>query len=251
MKKFILVAAITLIFTVFGVWLYQFQIMSNTQNLSNPLQEYLGTPEYESVHQGEPLYEKAAIVQIGSRTFKIPSVYIQSNLRNRIKHTGINLLYVLPDFTARADFKNKEEYEQARVQNRFGHMMIQEPGKKAPFAIAIANRKRGLAKVVEAGEFDGLQKEIWYHINNGAPYPRYEIYIETDSDGQVVSMIECSPDGLHLVPGCNHRFWNNSLYFDIHYSKEKYLSKWRQQRQKAIDFIDSFEINSNANDKED
>lgn len=208
------------------------------------LEEYLGTPAYKTVDRDKPLDEQTSVFEMAGRTFEMPTVYIQSNIAGKRELTGLNLLYVLPDYTSRADFANRQEYEQARDERRFGHMLIRPSSRRPSFDAMIASRHRGLEKIESAGLFDGLQVEKWHQEIRGQLIFYYEVYVERDDQGKVVSFIECSTreQPAARFPACSHRFRDKGLLYKISYNKDRYLNEWRTMRASAIRFIDSFEI---------
>ncbi len=248
-KKIPLFIIIVSVLTIAGTW-YFADITSNNQSSQNKtwpeaLREYLGTPEYENINPEKPVEKQTSIFEIAGRTFEMPKVYIQTNLGSKKAQDGVNLLYVMPDFTSRADFKNKQEYEQAKADRRFAHMLIQNGSSKPPFDTMISNRRRHLAKEEYIGVFEGLEHYRWYKNSPDGAKFRHEIYLEKSSEGELLSFIECSTmeSGAHIrFPGCNHRFRDNALFYNIYYNKKNYLLSWKKQRRAAIEFIDSFEV---------
>ena len=107
-RKNILFASLFLI--VVSVCILAFQILGGHaahKSWPEALREELGPPEYETTDFSKGIYADKARVQLGDHILEIPKVYIQTNLNGREKVDGLNLLYVLPDFTAKADFKNR------------------------------------------------------------------------------------------------------------------------------------------------
>jgi hypothetical protein len=207
------------------------------------LRAYMGAPEYESVTRDKPLSEQTSIFEIAGRTFEMPKVYIQTNLGGkRVLPDGINLLYVLPDFTSRADFSTREDYEQAKHDGRFAHMLIEPEARRPSFDVMIANLRHHLTKEEYIGVHDGLEYYKWYHGKPEAPVYYSDIYLEKDSTGRILSFIECAPlERPVRVPHCFHKFRDKALLYHVAYHKENFFSTWKDQRRKAIAFIDSFE----------
>lgn len=207
------------------------------------LRQYVGKPEYENIDPKKPLSEQTRTVEIAGRTFNIPIVYIDSNIgKKRVLPDGINLIYVLPDFTHRVDFKNRQQYDEAFRQHRFGHMLIQPATNKPPLSQMIKNSQDNEEMTKYDGKFYGLEK---YSDFNSKKHPNIiwdDTYLEINSKGELISFLRCSPEGKDKVPGCSHHFVDKKLYYNIHYSKENYLPKWQEQRRKAIEFIDNFEL---------
>jgi len=208
------------------------------------LEEYLGTPAYKTVDRSKPLHEQTSVFEMAGRAFEMPTVYISSNIAEQRELDGLNLVYVLPDYRSRADFANREQYEQARNERRFGHMLLQPSSKRPSFDVSIANLHHGLEKIESAGTFDGLEVEKWYQERRGQLIFYNEVYIERDDQGKVVSWIDCAtlerPSA--RFPSCSHRFRDKDLLYKINYNKDRYLNDWRTMRASAIAFIESFEI---------
>jgi hypothetical protein len=213
------------------------------------LEEYLGRPEYESIDPTKPILSQTTIFEMAGRTFVMPKVYIQSNLGGHLTIDGINLLYVLPDFKSRADFTSRQEYEKARSDRRLAHMLVEPAAMRPTMATMVENlRNSGLTKQEYVGVRDGLEYHKWYRGTAQQPILYYEIYLERDPSGNIISYIECDPKerGAHvLFPGCSHRFQDAGLLFKIYYNKANYFSSWREQRRRAIEFLRSFEITNN------
>jgi len=208
------------------------------------LEDYLGQPAYKTVDPDKPLHQQTSTFTLAGRTFEMPTVYISSNIANQEEIDGLNLLYVLPDYTSRADFADRDEYEQARNDRRFGHMLV-EPFASWPssFEKAIANHHHSMEKVERVGIFDGLEIEKWFQERQGQLHFYHQVYIERDEQGKIISFIECSTLDRPSVrfPGCSHRFVDKGLLYKVHYNQEKYLLEWRAMRASAIAFVDSFE----------
>lgn len=235
---------ISVIFVMcFAVFVWSFYVEDRTpKTWPKALREKLGAPEYETVDKTKPLDEQVAIVEIGGRTFAIPKVYIQTNLRGRRKVTGLNLVYVMPDFTSNADFKNKEEYREAFNNRRMAHMLIKDLPTVTPIMEIVKNKeKHGHLTRFEGIEY-GLEKHIDFNDPRHLNIKFDDVYLEKDESGQVVSFIECSPHGEVRFPGCSPDFDDKGLRYSIYFNKAKYFSTWRDHRRKAIAFIDSFEI---------
>jgi hypothetical protein len=62
--------------------------------------DVLGRPEYSKVNMNKPLREQTRTVRIAGRTFRIPLMYISGPLDNGIDQNGVNLKYVLPDYSS-------------------------------------------------------------------------------------------------------------------------------------------------------
>jgi hypothetical protein len=216
------------------------------------LEQYIGPSEYKKVDPDKPLHLQTSIFEIAGRTFEMPTVYIQGNLGGkRVLPDGINLIYVLPGFTHQADFKDREEYEAARKEQRMAHMLVETEvsrhslpeATKNPLNDMVRNRRNMLPKEESCGFHNGLECYKWYQKELDKLVLQREVYLEKDNEGKIVNFIECwTVETGATIPGCSHRFTDKHLLYKIYYSKEKYFSQWRQQRTSAIKFIDSFEI---------
>jgi hypothetical protein len=240
------------IFTVCIIASFVFSVLINAAKDTikpNPtwpeaLREGMGAPEYESVDPGKPIHQQTSMFEMAGRTFEMPKVYIQTNLGGRRVLDGINLIYVLPGFTSRADFPNRQEYERVRKEQRFAFMLLQVEATRPSFNEMIRNTRSFLPKEESVGLHDGLEYYKWYRGSpNGLVFNR-EIYIERDANGDITSYIECTPkeSGAHvLYPNCSHKFRDKGLLYEIAYNKANYFLTWREQRLKAIAFIDGFD----------
>ncbi|MDR4468492.1 MAG: hypothetical protein MRJ68_09365 [Nitrospira sp.] len=194
--------------------------------------------------------KQTSIFEISGRTFEMPTAYIQSDLEGkRIQDEGVNLVYVLPEFKSHADIENSEEYEEAKKSQRFAHMLIEPLGIKAPLEIGLQNLRSTVEKVEKLSPMGNLERELWYRIVNGKVVPYYEVYIERDRNGDVISYINCATfeSGSHVkAPGCSHLFVDKKIFYDIYYNKDNYLRDWENQKRAAINFINKFEISSSS-----
>ena len=201
-----------------------------------------GAPEYESIDKNKPLKEQTVTFEMAGRTFKMPKVYIQSNLGGKRKITGINLVYVMPDFTSMGDFKNREEYMKSFNARDHSHMLLQDKAITTPIKQIIMNKEKGGRLTKYEGNHFGLEKYIDFDDPRHLNIKYDDTYIEKDENGEVISFISCSPDEEVIYPGCRHIFTDKGLRYSIYFNKAKYLPTWREHRKKAIEFIDSFEI---------
>ena len=236
-KKIITVLfALLILFVAGGYLFFQYTIPPKT------FRDYFGMPEYMTVDPDKPLATQTSIVEIGERIFEIPTVYIQTNLEGKRKQDGVNLLYVYPDFTSRADFENKQEYEKAWNDRRLGSMSIQIAKKfPTPSQMIENNRKFGQEIKFENIEH-GLERHSSPKRDGKYAIEPDDTYLEKDENGTIISFLRCSKDGQKKFPGCRHKFVDKDMLYNISYNKEKFLPSWREHKEKAIEFIDSFEI---------
>ena len=217
---------------------------TTVEQLPYSVEKEIGLPAFKSVNPNKPIQEQMSTWRMAGRMFKMPTVYIQSHLQDDVEERdGINLLYVYPNFTSRADFANKDEYEKAKNDRRFGHMLLRPSNGRPGFDAMIENRRRGLAREEDGGKWDGLERYNWFRIRGDRTILFYEIYIERNEAGRIKSFIDCAAQERPSAryPGCTHRFRDNGLLYSIYYNKKKYLNDWREQRERAIRFIDEFE----------
>ena len=213
---------------------------------SEALEQYVGKPAYKSVDPNKPWQDQKNIVEIAGRTFEIPTVYIDSNLGGkREQPEGIILIYVLPEFTSRVDFQDRQKYNAAFKQQRFAHMLIEPKSARPSLSIQVENlRKNMLAKETFIGKSDGLEKFLWYLGSPSGPKLWAETYLEKNTKGEIVSFIQCSSTEQISVrfPGCSHKFMDKGFIYDLYYNQKNYFPTWREQRRKAVEFINNFEI---------
>lgn len=250
---------VTIAITVLGAsclisWGHRDQNLANGEQETpstwpEALEQYVRKPAYKSVDPNKPLEQQISAFEMAGRSFAIPTVYIQSNINRKQILDGLNLLYVLPDFTSRADFADRQEYEEARTARRFGHMLLEPGAKRIPLDKMVSNMRRSFDKVESAGTFDGLAVEKWYRSKKGKEIFHYEVYLERGDNGRLISWIDCRTKESATFPGCSHYFRDKKLHYKIYYNKENYLKGWREQRKLAISFIDSFEIQQEPTSK--
>lgn len=207
-------------------------------------EEFFGTPEYKSVDMRKPLDEQNRTVEIAGRTLDIQKVYIGNALDKGVVQDGIVLEYVLPEYTSKFHLRTKSAYKEAFNAQRFGHMLIEPEAPRPSFDTMIENRRRHIPKEEHAGAHDGLEHYKWFAKRPEGLIYYYDIYLEKDAGGKIVSFIECAgPEkpGLRF-PHCTHKFRDKALLYTLTYNKKNYFAEWREQRRKAIEFIDAFEV---------
>lgn len=181
-------------------------------------------------------------LQIGDRKFEIPKVYISSPVKDGDKVDGLNLIYVMPNFTSRSAFKSKEEYKAAFNAHRFGHMLIRSKAVSTPVSEIFEIKKR-TGRITKS---DGKRHNLTYYPDPKLAEEkrrRYvDHYIEQDDQYNVVGLIDCTYGDSIRVPGCNYYFDIDALQYDVHFNKNNFLANWQEIRRDAIDFIESFSI---------
>ena len=68
-----------------------------------------------------------------------------------------------------------------------------------------------------------------------------DILFEKGENGKVVSFLRCSFPNQHENPSCEHKFIDKGVLYKISWPIRE-LPNWQEQRDKAVAFIDSFEI---------
>ena len=205
-------------------------------------QDYLGEPEAAKVDMKEPLREQSRIIKIGERTFKIPLMYVDGQLDKGIKQDGINLKYVLPDYTSVLEFKNKEEYQRAFEEHRFAIMLVKPSSSKLSLAKMVQNHQENEELTKYRGLEYGLERYSDFDSPKHLGIQWDDTYLEKDKAGNIISFLRCSPDGKDPIPGCSHYFVDKNIFIKVHYNKEKYLKNWRDMQAGAIAFMGSFEM---------
>ncbi len=218
-------------------------IYTNHQNVE-PIHPLFIKPEYTEVDMDKPLKEQTRLIQIGKRTFDLPLMYVQSSLdKGKLQKDGILLDVILPDFKSKLELGSLEEYDELRKAGHISGILIEDAATRPPIETMIANRRMGIAKEESDSTFSGLNAYHWYHRRKDKLVFYYEIYLEKDEQGKIVSFVECSTkDSGATYPGCNHKFTDKGLLYDIHYNKSNYLTDWQECRNQAIKFFDKFEV---------
>jgi len=208
--------------------------------------QIFGKPAYKDIDPDKPLESQTATIQIGERIFKIPLVFIRSNLGRdgkKAEADGINLIFVYPDFTSRADFPDKAAYDRAFQNKEFGRMLVMKKESIASPVEMVENRKNNEQLTKYEGLYYGLKKYIDHDSTKHLNIRYDDTYLEVSPSGDVISFLSCDADSKALYPVCSHKFQDNGLYYSVSFNKKKYLSDWKAIQKKAIDFIDGFEIN--------
>lgn len=240
-RKYRILIGITVIALSFAAWkAYDFY-----DNMEQYLWPNMVPPAWFWVDMDKPLEEQTTRLIIGQRQFEIPTMYIEGRVRGGVKKDSVFMTYVLPDFKSKLQFRTHDEYRAEGKAGNTGGLLLEESAIRTSFDRMIERRLRGIKKVEPAGIFDGLEVYKWYHRRGEDLIFYYEMYFEKDKTGKIISFIECSTKhrGVHVkYPGCSHHFRDKNLIYDMSYNKKKYLSSWQEQRRKAIEFIDNFEI---------
>lgn len=217
-----------------GVYVYY-----NAEKYLHPL---LIPPDYYWQTNSEDIYSKTGILEIAEREFEIPVAYVNGRFINGQKEGTIFMSYILPDFKSKLEMENKDELYKKQLDGFTGAMLLEESAIRPSFKTMIENRKRNLKKSEVAGIVNGLKHEKWFRGTEEEPILYYDIFIELNNKNKIVSFIECTPETKAASPRCSHRFRNNSLLYQVSYSRSRYFPDWKNQRLKAIEFLESMEI---------
>lgn len=88
-----------------------------------------------------------------------------------------------------------------------------------------------------------LEASLHFYGKRENPIPSQYVYLARNEQGNVSDIISCSfKSKEHYRPVCNHKFNNNGLNYSLSYNQENFLSQWKEQRARAIEFIESFYV---------
>jgi hypothetical protein len=94
------------------------------------------------------------------------------------------------------------------------------------------------------GEGYGLRhyranNSYWQYKPTDDPLYKHEIYADADADESTSILIDCSGEKSDLSPGCNMRFVDHDLLYEINFRKT-HLSEWQSIKEKTLKLVDSF-----------
>jgi hypothetical protein len=220
--------------------------------LSGHVRDYLppelARPEYAKVDQTKPVDAQTRLIEIGGRTFKIPLKYIEV-LDDRGTHQrGVLLKVIWPDMKSLFDLKDRQEYDQLWAEHRFGNINLSAASSHPPISQMMENRRHWAKKFPFVQVVNGLEEYTLYQPDGVTPFKA--VYLEKDSSGIVISFIDCSQFPLKgftkYYPVCEQQFVEGGLLYVISYNQEDYFVDWPKQRQRTIDFVNSFELKPRA-----
>ncbi len=189
----------------------------------------------------------AVRVEIAERVFKVPIGYFDGARATGKKTESVVLEYALPGFEVLPAHPQERAARQKLLkEGRMRGMLLENAAKRPSFDIAVTNLMQ-LSNFKKEGSVYGLEK--YTHIvpkpvrpePEYAPYHQDDFFIERNTDGSVKSYLRCSPPGKDKIPGCRHRFIDKGLLYNTHWRIQE-LSRWQEQRDAAINFIDSLEV---------
>jgi hypothetical protein len=213
-------------------------------NVEKYLPPQLIPPDAYWVDMDQPLRSQVRTVSIAGVRMAIPQMYIESKLSLKEERDSILLKVIWPEMKSVLELKNREEYEKMwRVERKSGQILLENRQKKTPFDQLLINMRKDLTKEEHVGKKYGLDVYIFQHGDKEPYISRKEIYLERNHSGHIETFILCSiKDKFRVTPVCQEKFFVGSLYFSISYNKENFLPEWRQQKQRAVEFINSFKV---------
>jgi hypothetical protein len=151
------------------------------------------------------------------------------------------LEYSLPNFKVLPPHPLKREARRELInQGRMKGMILEAARNRPSLNVMIENQKSGSDRI---GSFDeniyGLEK---YSVKDweNMLVRSYIAYLEKKKN-EIESFILCSPPNQDRNPNCRHTFINKGILYRIRWPIRE-LPNWKEQQEKAIDFIDSLEI---------
>jgi hypothetical protein len=182
------------------------------------------------------------VVNIADRTFKVPRAYADLDKHKDVINDEVVLVYVLPGFEPEPPHpEERAKRKDLILQGRMRGMYLSATDLRPSLGTA-ANSKLhtwGYKKV--SVDIFGLEKYEAESIEEDPNDRVDDLLIERSESGSVKSYLQCSPPGKDKVPGCSHRFADSGITYQIHWSLSE-LEHWRERRDEAIAFIESFEI---------
>ena len=186
--------------------------------------------------------------EIDGQKFQIPKGYITPyDVPRGGKAESVLLSYSLPDFKILPHPKEIEKRNQLILVGLIRGMSIRSPKGQADFTRLLKEElDRQIYKIKKEHDVHGLEKYNFIPpVPGPGQYPlmkKDDLFIQRDkSNGKVVSYLRCSPPGKDKIPSCSHRFFHRDLIFRITWPIRE-LENWKEQRDKAIAFIEQFRI---------
>lgn len=217
-------------------------------NLEDYAPSNLVPPASAWVDESKPLREQTARVELDGRVFNIPQMYIESKMPlSGVFKDSILLEVIWPEMGSIYELKDRAEYDEVTKKERRLGWILLEPSRIRPsLDQQVSNMQESMTKIDQAESTGTLEKYLWYRGIEKAPELRHEVYLERDERGSIINYIDCSRGPSSLFPVCSHKFIQDDLLYDISYNEAAFLTQWQAQRQRAIDFIHSFELHSNS-----
>lgn len=205
------------------------------------------------VDESKPLRDQTLTVALDGQTFEIPKMYFDISPDDPgVDQRGILLEVFWPEMRSIYELNSRAEYERLwREEHRIGWIFIEPLAFRPALDVQIANRRRHLAKEEFLGLIDGRERYAWYRGSPNGPELSDQMYFEKDEKGKIISYEACSRQGKPGFLTCQDKFIEGGLIYEIIYNEDRFLKEWRQQRQRSIDFLRSFQVPDNSNKKED
>ena len=205
--------------------------------------QVLPEPEHTKVDSNDPLREQTRIVEIAGRTFEIPIMYFDTALDSGTKQDALLLEVIWPEMRSSYELKDKVEYDRIRKEeHRLGWINLHPASARPPLDRQVSNMQNAVMRFEHVGVVEGLDKELWYQGTAELPKLQHEAYIGRNDRNHIVTYIDCDSDNRGRFPQCSHKFIDGGLIYQISYNKAVFLSQWREQQQRAIDFMQGLEI---------
>lgn len=212
-------------------------------------------PAHTKVDESKPLRSQTREFELAGRIFDIPLMYIDGRPKPGLHQESMLLEVIWPDMRSPYELADRAEYERVwKVEHRRGWILLHPASARPSLDAQVTNLRQFLAKEEYVGEHDGLQKFLWYNGSPEGPLLHTELYLEVNERGEVVDFNRCrvfNKDKGWLYPGCEHKFVDGGLLYEISYNKAALFPQWREQRQRAIGFVNSLEINTRSSSKGD
>lgn len=187
-------------------------------------------------------------VEIAGRVFKVPKGYFDGAAPSGRDTESVVLEYSLPGFEVLPSHPlHRKERQELIDEGRMKGMLLENASKRPSFDIVVPNLMHGHEFKEDENIVYGLEKYVHQAptpVSSDpayAPYVQDDVFIERNPEGSIKSYLMCSPPGKDKIPGCSHRFVDKGLLYKIRWRVAE-LPNWREQREAAIKFIDSFEI---------
>lgn len=221
---------------------------SKARELQEGLTALAGPPEDTKLDPKKPLRAQTRFVELAGRRFEIPLMYFDTALAPGEHQDSMLLEVYWPDMKSKYDFKDRAEQKRAKMQeHRVGWILLEPAAGRTSLEHQNRTGEESLTKLEAAGMFDGLYKKLWFRGTKDKPELWAEVYLEKDPSGRIVSFIRCSRGASSRFPRCQHRFVHDDLIYSVSYNEKTFLFSWREQRDRAIEFLRSFEITKPTN----
>lgn len=239
------------IFTVCIILSFAFSVFVNlakeTIRPSPTWQQMLGPPASVQVDESKPLREQTARVELGNRVFHIPLMYVDSNpAPGNVYKDSILLEVIWPEMRSIHELQNRQEYEQIwKKEHRLGWILLEPLHARPTLDQQVSNMQESMTKIEQVQPYGILEKYLWYRGTEQSPELRHEVYLERGRSGHIINYIDCRHGPSSRFPVCSHKFVEDGLMFKISYNEATFLAQWQEQRQRAINFLRSFELDDN------